>query len=60
MKLYKIEVPPLTLTSVIIQLKTAKDNVRWLLSNDGTVDMHDIKYWSSEVVRLRELLKNSL
>jgi len=39
-------------------LKTAKDNVFWLLSNpDGLVDMHGIKYWAGEVERLREILK---
>ncbi len=39
------------------ELAEAKKNVKWLLENDGLVDMHGIVYWADRVEKLRELIK---
>lgn len=48
------------MTDKIEQLKKAKDAVRWLLDNDGLVDMHGLEYWAGVVARLRREIKDNL
>ena len=43
------------------KLCKAKENVKWLLDNEGGLaDMHGLVYWAGEVDRLRKLIKASL
>ena len=43
------------------QLKTAKENVAWLLEHEaGLVDMHGLAYWAGVVERLRAEIKATL
>ena len=42
-------------TNILDKLKTAKENVQWLLDHrNGLVDMHGLVYWAGEVERLRQ------
>ncbi|MDD5098595.1 MAG: hypothetical protein PHD31_02685 [Candidatus Pacebacteria bacterium] len=41
----------------IKELEKAKENVKWLLENDGSADMHGIAYWAERVEILREEIK---
>lgn len=44
--------------SLLEQLQTAKNNVRWLLDHEsGLVDMHGLPHWAGEVERLRKEIK---
>jgi len=43
------------------ELKTAKENVRYLLDHEGAlVDMHGLEYWAGVVERLRIEIKAEL
>lgn len=44
----------------IKELEIAKKNVKWLLENDGLIDMHRIGYWAERIELLREEIKKEL
>ena len=47
--------------SLLAQLSTAKDNVRWLLDHsEGSVDMLGLSHWAGVVERLRLKIRESL
>ncbi|OPZ94107.1 MAG: hypothetical protein BWY74_00814 [Firmicutes bacterium ADurb.Bin419] len=49
------------MAKMIRDLKKAKENVIWLLENDGgLIDMHSLAYWASVVERLRIKIKETL
>ena len=46
--------------TLLMQLRTAKGNVRWLLDHDGLADMHGLVYWAERVEALRAEIKGLL
>lgn len=50
----KIQTSPAAIK--VIELEIAKANVKWLLDNNGLVDMHGLEHWAGVVERLRQEL----
>jgi len=42
------------------ELKEARDNVKWLLENDGLIDMKGIAYWAKRIEELRDEIKKAI